>query len=230
MAYNCLLLDLDDTLLSFKASEQESIEKVFKKYNIPNTQENIDSYKKVNEELWIAFENGKIKKIVIEKTRFQKFGEVAGIAIKNPEMMNRDYVSYLSNSAIIIDGAIEFLEEIEEFTTLAIVTNGIETVQQNRLKISGIAAFADGIFTSEKLGVSKPNSQIFLLAMKSLGIETKEKVLVIGDRLNSDIKGGISAGLDTCWVNFGAETNNTTIKPKFEARDFTQLKAIILGE
>lgn len=229
MAYNCLLIDLDDTLLSFKASEKESIEKVFEKYNIPATEENVNIYQRINEELWVDFENGRIKKFVIEKTRFQKFGEAVGIVIENAEMMNRDYIYFLRDSAILIDGALEFLEEIEEIVTIAIVTNGIEAVQQNRLKLSGIAAFVDGVFTSEKVGFNKPNSQIFNIAMKSLGIETNRKVLVVGDRLNSDIKGGINAGLDTCWLNFDGVQNDTTIKPKYEARDFTQLKAIIMG-
>ncbi|MEG0092158.1 MAG: HAD-IA family hydrolase, partial [Oscillospiraceae bacterium] len=77
---------------------------------------------------------------------------------------------------------------------------------------------------------NKPNKQIFLAAIKALGIESSQKVLVVGDRLNSDIKGGINAGLDTCWVNFDGVENDTIIKPKFEARDYTQLKNIIMGE
>ena len=70
--------------------------------------------------------------------------------------------------------------------------------------------------------------QIFLAALKDLGIENNSKVLVIGDRLQSDIKGGINAGLDTCWVNFNGEENTTNIKPKYEVRDYMQLKNIIL--
>ena len=84
------------------------------------------------------------------------------------------------------------------------------------------------IYTSEKVGATKPNKQIFLAALKDLGVENTEKVLVIGDRLQSDIKGGINAGLDTCWVNFDNQINNTGIKPKFTVQDYTQLKNIIL--
>ncbi|MEG1895885.1 MAG: YjjG family noncanonical pyrimidine nucleotidase [Oscillospiraceae bacterium] len=230
MAYNCLLLDLDDTLLSFKASEDMAIRKVLEKNEIPTTQENIDTYKTVNDGLWSEFENGKIKKYIIEKIRFKKFGEAIGIDIKNSEQMNKEYIELLRDSAILMDGAIEFLEDIEEAATIAIVTNGIEAVQKNRIRLSGISAFTDGIFTSEKVGANKPNKQIFLAAIKSLGIENNQKVLVVGDRLNSDIKGGINAGLDTCWVNFDGIENDTIIKPKFEARDYTQLKNIILGE
>lgn len=228
MAYNCLLLDMDDTLLSFKESEKYALTKALEKYNIPVTEEMMDIYHEINDSLWRDLEKGKIKKHVIGKTRFQKFGETVGIEIKNPDQLNREYMTLMRESAILIDGAIEFLEDVEDYATIAIVTNGTETVQLNRLAISGIADFADGVYTSEKVGATKPNKQIFLAALKDLGIENNSKVLVIGDRLQSDIKGGISAGLDTCWVNFEGIENTTNIKPKYEVRDYMQLKNIIL--
>ncbi len=228
MAYNCLLLDVDDTLLSFKASEIDSLTKVLEKYNIPATQENIDLYHNINESLWQDLEKGKIKKHIIGKTRFQKFCDAVGAQVKNAEQMNKEFMTLMRESAILMDGAIEFLEDVEDYATIAIVTNGTDSVQQSRLKISKIAEFADGIYTSEKVGATKPNKQIFLAALKDLGVENYSKVLVVGDRLQSDIKGGINAGLDTCWVNFENEENTTNIKPKYVVRDYTELKNIIL--
>jgi len=230
MAYNCVLLDFDETLVSFRQSEAHSITKVYNKYNIPATQDNIDFYHTENEKLWRDFEKGRIKKKDIEKNRFRKVVEKFGLHNVSGEQMNRDYVNYLKNSAILFDGAIEFLEDIEDAVTIAIVTNGIEAVQQNRLKLSRVIDFADGVFTSEKSGYNKPDKRIFLNALKTLGIENYKKVLVVGDNLNSDIKGGINAGLDTCWVNFENAENTTNIKPTYTALDYTQLKTIILGE
>lgn len=228
MAYNCLLLDMDDTLLSFKDSERYALTKALEKYNIPATEENLNTYHEINDSLWQDLEKGKIKKHLIGKIRFQKFGKAIGVEIKNPDQMNKEFMAIMRESAILIDGAIEFLEDVEDYATIAIVTNGTETVQMNRLKISGIGDFADGVYTSEKVGATKPSKQIFLAALKDLGIENNSKVLVIGDRLQSDIKGGINAGLDTCWVNFNGEENTTNIKPKYEVRDYMQLKNIIL--
>ena len=230
MAYNCVLLDFDDTLVSFKESEVASITKVYNKYNVPVTEENIQFYHTENEKLWREFEKGKIKKKDIEKNRFAKVVQKFGLSNVTGEQMNRDYVNYLKNSAILIDGAIEFLEDIEDAATIAIVTNGIDRVQQNRLKLSRVIDFADGVYTSEKMGFNKPDKRIFLNALKNLGIENYKKVLVVGDNLHSDIKGGINAGLDTCWVNFTGEENTTNITPKYTVYDFTQLKTIILGE
>ena len=230
MSYNCVLLDFDDTLVSFGQSERIAITKVYNKYNIPVTEENIEYYHTENEKLWGDFEKGKIKKKDIEKTRFQKVINKFGISGVNGDQMNRDYLNYLKNSAILMDGAIEFLEDIEDYATIAIVTNGIEAVQQNRLKLSRVIDFADGVFTSEKSGYNKPDKRIFFNALKTLGVENNKKVLVVGDNLHSDIKGGINAGLDTCWVNFSGTENTTNITPTYTALDFTQLKIIILGE
>ena len=228
MAYNCLLLDVDDTLLSFKASEVESLVKVMEKYDMPVTDENIELYHQINDSLWQDLEKGKIKKHIIGKTRFQKFCKAIGVQVKNPEQLNREFMANMRESAVLIDGAIEFLQDVEDYATIAIVTNGTDSVQAGRLKISGIADYADGVYTSEKVGATKPNKQIFLAALKDLGVENHSKVLVVGDRLQSDIKGGLNAGLDTCWLNFNGEENTTNIKPKYEVRDYTQLKNIIL--
>ena len=62
MAYNCLLLDMDDTLLSFKDSERYALTKVLEKYNIPATEENLNTYHEINDSLWQDLEKGKIKK------------------------------------------------------------------------------------------------------------------------------------------------------------------------
>ena len=62
MSYNCLLLDFDDTLVSFAQSERISLTKVYNKYNIPVTEENLEYYHTENEKLWRDFEKGKIKK------------------------------------------------------------------------------------------------------------------------------------------------------------------------
>ena len=230
MSYNCVLLDFDETLVSFTESERFSLTKLYNKYNIPVTEENINFYVDANEALWREFEKGKIKKQYIEKTRFINIVEKFGLKDVTAEQLNRDYLNYLRNSAIPYDGAIEFLEDIEDFTTIAIVTNGIEHVQQSRLKLSKVSDFADGIFTSEKVGFNKPDKRIFNSALKALGIENKKKVLVVGDNLYSDIKGGINAGLDTCWVNFKGEENTSEIKPTYTVQGFEELKVIILGE
>ncbi len=230
MAYNCVLMDFDETLVSFSKSETESITRVYEKFGIPVTQDNIDYYREMSAGLWSDLEAGKIKKSYIEKNRFRIVAEHFGLKNVKPDALSREYMNCLKNSAYLFDGALEFLQDIEDAVTIAIVTNGIESIQTNRLKISGVMDYIDGVYTSEKLGYTKPDRRIYLSALKDLGVENPRKTLVVGDGLTSDIKGGLSAGLDTCWVNFAEIENTTNIKPKFTVYDYSQLEQVILGE
>ncbi len=230
MGYNCVILDFDDTLVDFKLSEEECLKKLYNKYQIEITDENLDVYRNANRQLWSDFDEGKIKKNIIEKHRFRDFIKTFGIPNVTSEQINKEYLGFLKMSSILYDGVNEFLVDIEEHVTLCILTNGIDYVQKSRFKHSGIQDFFDGFFTSDKMGVSKPDKRAFTTALKTLGIENFKTVLVVGDNLKTDIKGAINSGLDSCWFNIDNKENTTNIKPKFTARDFTELKSIILGE
>ena len=81
---------------------------------------------------------------------------------------------------------------------------------------------------SEKVGAAKPSAKLFEHAFRDLGITNKSRVLMVGDDLYADIKGGLNACLDTCWVNFGGEENKTGITPKYEVQSFEELYRIVM--
>lgn len=226
--YNCLLLDVDGTLLDFDAAEQAAFDTTMA-YFFPDIQINIDDYRNINNALWAELEQGKIKqdRLVIE--RFARL--FIKLGIKAPAaQVNEYYLAQLATNAPLIDGAIEALEELAEVATIAFVTNGIEHVQNGRLKISGIDKFADGVFISQKVGVSKPNRKIFDSAINALGITNRDKVLVVGDSLKADIKGGISAELATCWCNFNGLPLEGSFQPTHTVRGFEELLRIVMDE
>ena len=116
--------------------------------------------------------------------------------------VNDRYLSFLAGRADVYEGAHEILEELAEVATLAVVTNGVERVQRNRMAQAGLEKYFDGVFVSSKVGASKPSRKIFEAALKSLGVENRAKVLMIGDSLKADILGAKNAGLASCWCNF----------------------------
>ncbi|MCG4723087.1 HAD-IA family hydrolase, partial [Alistipes putredinis] len=69
---------------------------------------------------------------------------------------------------------------------------GLSDVQSNRIRKSSIAKYFDDIIISEEVSVSKPNSDIFKIALNNLNYNDKSKVLMVGDSLTSDIQGGIN--------------------------------------
>ena len=56
-----------------------------------------------------------------------------------------------------------------------------------------------------------------------------EDVLVIGDTLNSDIRGGIAYGVDTCWYNYYREENETTYRATYEVKNINGLRRLLLS-
>ena len=59
----------------------------------------------------------------------------------------------------------------------------------------------DGVFISDEIGFSKPDIRYFEEVCKKLGNPDKKEILVIGDSMTADIKGGYDFGLDTVLVS-----------------------------
>lgn len=56
--------------------------------------------------------------------------------------------------------------------------------------------------------VGKPNSLMMMIALKKLGVHPEETVM-IGDRMDTDIVGGLEAGLKTCLVLSGVSSRDS---------------------
>mgnify|MGYP000562127757 FL=1 len=49
------------------------------------------------------------------------------------------------------------------------------------MRESGILDFVEDVFVSEKMDSEKPNRKIFDAALRALGVENREHVLMVGD-------------------------------------------------
>jgi 4-nitrophenyl phosphatase len=80
--------------------------------------------------------------------------------------------------------------------------------------------------------VGKPDPIMFHEALRMIAVE-REQALVVGDRLETDILGGIQAGLQTALVLTGASTldelDRSTIQPDYVFPDLLSLQEEILG-
>ena len=103
-----------------------------------------------------------------------------------------------------------------------------------RLKALNVApadtrrSFMEDVFISEKLGCEKPGARIFDAALRALGVENREHVLMVGDSLTSDIQGGANAGLDTCWFNPGHAENPGKVSPTYEIASLEELYPLVM--
>ena len=228
--YYCLLFDVDGTLLDFNAAEDGALRDTLAHFSLPNTEDAVSQYHDINNALWAALEQGKVRQDKLVIQRFEKLLAAFGVQ-GNPVEINDYYLTQLSQRADTFPGAEEALEELAEVATLAVVSNGVEKVQAGRLEKSGLGRFFDGVFVSGRVGATKPARKIFDTALNTLGIENRKKVLMIGDSLKADIAGGTGAGIDTCWCNFrGAVLPVGAPQPTYTIQGYEELLRIVMEE
>ena len=118
------------------------------------------------------------------------------------------------------------LQEKGKYRLIA-VTNGTKVAQQKKLRVSGLDKIFDEVYISEDVGAEKPNREYFDFVFREAGITDPKEVLVIGDSLTSDMRGGEIAGADTCWFNPGHAVNDKGVKVTYEIDSLDRLKEIL---
>ena len=53
--------------------------------------------------------------------------------------------------------------------------------------------------------------------------EYRNRTLMVGDSLTSDMAGGVAAGVDTCWFNQHSKPNTTSLPLTHEIENLEQL-------
>ena len=222
MSYQILLFDLDDTLLDFEANETDSLNKLFQQHGYTFSEELFQIYHSVNKQLWAAYENGTIVLNDVLNSRFSKTMSILGKDVNGIEWESQ-YREHLGNGCQLIDGALELCQSLSISHRLFVVTNGVTNTQIKRLKQSGLHEYFEDIFTSQNIGFQKPSKEFFEYVMSHIKNFCIEEALMIGDSLNSDIKGGLLSGIDTCWMNRKAQKLSAEIQSTYTITSLAEL-------
>lgn len=222
MSYKILLFDLDDTLLDFEVNETDSLNKLFQQHGYTFSNELFQVYNTVNKQLWADYENGKIVLDDVLNSRFSKTMSLLGKDVDGKEWEDQ-YRELLGNGCQLIDGALELCRSLSASHRLFVVTNGITHTQIKRLKQSGLYEFFDDIFDSQSIGFQKPSKEFFDYVMNHIKDFCADDALMIGDSLNTDIKGGLLSGIDTCWINRKAQKCTAEIQSTYMITSLAEL-------
>lgn len=200
MAYSIALFDADNTLLDFTRAEHDALCECLTARGLPNDDATIARYSAINDGYWKKLERGETTRERLKVDRFADFFATMDYD-GDPAAMADDYVSALSRQSYLLDGALELIRALHGKCRLYIITNGITTVQKSRFGTCPLAPYFDACFISEEMGCAKPEKRFFDLVFDAIPDFDPAGAIVIGDSLSSDIRGGINAGLDTCWFN-----------------------------
>lgn len=222
MKYKILLFDLDDTLLDFAANEADSLNKLFQQHGYTFTDELFQLYNSVNKQLWTDYENGHIVLSEVLNSRFSKTMSKLGVSVDGTEWEDQ-YREHLGNGCQLIEGALEVCQSLYKSHRLYVVTNGVAKTQLKRMKQSGLYEYFEAIYDSQSIGFQKPAIEFFDYVMNQIEDFNKSEALIIGDSLNTDIRGGKLAGIDTCWMNSKSQKSSTEIQSTYTIRRLDEL-------
>lgn len=222
MKYDIILFDADGTLLDFSRAEDEALRESLMYMGIDPDDDMVKTYSSINEGLWKQLERGEISKDLLRRRRFALFFEHYGYDLDAGKMAAA-YEGALSQKGYLLDGAKELCDKLYGKARMFIVTNGIEFIQRGRYAKCGLEKYFEDVFISGCIGFEKPDVRYFELVEKSIPDFCKEKALIVGDSLTSDMQGGINYGIDTCWYNPRLKVGPENMNLTFTANNFEEI-------
>jgi 2-haloacid dehalogenase len=226
--YKWLLLDADGTLFDYDRAETGALLATFREMGIAAAPGYAETYRQINGQIWLDFEAGKISSQALRSERFRRLFQAVHVDA-DPHVFGERYLVHLGDQSQLIVGAEDLVRSLYGKVGLVLITNGLQDVQRSRLSQSTIARYLTDVVISEEVGAAKPDSQIFDAAFAKMGYPPKNEVLIVGDSLTSDIKGGSDYGIDTCWFNPRRLSRSLDVRIRYEIHELSALFEIVGG-
>jgi len=221
-----LFLDLDDTILDFRKAERIAIARTIRDFGVEPTDEILHRYHLINKWHWEQLELGKMTRAEVLENRFGVLFQELGVEADKTACA-RTYERNLSQGHWFLPGAEEAVEALSKKYRLFLASNGTASVQKGRMTSANLYRFFEKVFVSQEIGHNKPSPEYFEAAFSRIPGFDKDKCLMVGDSLTSDIRGGINAGIKTCWVNPEGLPCREDIRPDYEIQYLHQLEALL---
>ncbi len=230
MKYKHLFFDLDRTLWDFDKNTEKTLKELFRDFNLRNTFGDFlffkARYEYHNKKLWAAYYQDRIKKDELIYRRFYLTLKEAGLDnIVLAKEIAQDFLEFGALQTETFPNTHQSLEYLKSKNyELHIITNGFNGIQELKLKNSKLDSFFNKIITSEDAGANKPHAKIFEFAFKLTGALSTNSIM-IGDDLNTDIKGARDIGMDHVFFNPKRANHNETTT--YEIENLSELMTIL---
>lgn len=228
--YRNIFIDLDDTVWDFTGNSRIVYRTLYDKFGYSRFFESFEQYiaifERKNEELWAAYGMGDITKEELNIRRFSYPLTVAGADRPDlaGEYMN-EALAMMPTMKGLVDGAYELLTYLRGKYRLYVLSNGFRELQYRKMESAGISEFFDRVILSEDIKVHKPNAAIFHFALSATQSSFEDSVM-LGDNIETDIRGAMNAGIDQIYFNrWGLE--HLPFRPTFTVSSLTEVKKIL---
>ncbi len=225
--FDTILWDVDQTLLDFKKSEDYAVRYCFRKFGKEASDETVSIYSRINEGFWKRIEKGEINRKDALVQRFEQLFQQIGEQDMDAGAFQKEYAEALGSVYYYLDDSYELVKKLRGKYRQYLVTNGVTLTQMKKLRLSGFDQLTDGIFVSEQIEIPKPHKDFFEKCFSMIPGFCKEKAVIVGDSLSSDMRGGNNAGIATCWYNPAGLKNLSDVKIDYEIRNLNEIWDIL---
>ena len=206
--YKDLFVDFDDTLYDTHGNSVIALKETFEAYHLEryfdDPQVFYDAYWEANIDLWGRYSKGEITRDYLIVERFSRPLSMSKELEVTEQLcleMSDRFLDYCSTKPGVVEGAHELMRYLrEKGYRMHMTSNGFHEVQYKKLAACGLRDYFDTIVLSEDAGANKPSQAFFEYAFKQTGAD-QVSTLMIGDNMQTDIKGAMDAGIDTLLFN-----------------------------
>ena len=228
-----ILFDLDDTILSFATLADAAWKHVVDSYVpqlpgvtadalLPVVLERRDWY-------WSDPERHRRGRLGIDDAYGEIVRQAFGlIGVAAPEVAGRmaeEYGVVRGKGIRPFPGAVDTLTALgDRGVKLALVTNGDRKTQRGKIDDHDLERFFDCIVVEGEFGIGKPNDEVYVYAMETLGVGPNETWMV-GDNFEWEVVAPKRLGLTAIWVDSRAEglPASPSVMPDRIIRSITEL-------
>ncbi|RHW36603.1 HAD family hydrolase [Lysinibacillus yapensis] len=143
------------------------------------------------------------------------------------EELGERFVEERKKSPYVYDDTYAVLDALKGNYKLILLTNGAPSLQRLKLEITPeIPAYFNHVIISGDFGKGKPDASLFRYMMDQAGF-TAEQGIMVGDNLNTDIKGSAAVGMKNVWINREGKKNDSEITPTYEVTSLTEFLDLV---
>ena len=233
MKYKDLFIDFDDTLYDTYGNAVIALGETYEAFGLAkyfaNPKDFYDAYWQANIDLWTQYSKGEITRDYLIVERFRRplsVGQGLDVTEAYCREMSDRFLDFCASKPGVVDGAHELMDYLKrKGYRMHMCSNGFHEVQYKKLNACGLKDYFDTIILSEDAGVNKPSPLFFDYALQRSGAQ-RDTTLMIGDNLQTDIMGAMSAGLDTLFFNRYPEHEKTK-EPTFVVTSLRDIMKIL---
>ncbi|WP_274365297.1 HAD family hydrolase [Paenibacillus thermotolerans] len=210
MLPKALLLDLDDTIISF--DHGVDLDRCWKEacskhlhVQDANIEHVVSLIKSQATWFWSDPERHRIGRMDLDRARIS----IVAKALEDAKLDHRaaaeriatEYGMMRDEAVSLYPGAVEALHYFRDAgMKLALITNGSSRAQRKKIERFGLAPLFDCIIIEEEFGAGKPAPEVYIHALEQLGVRADE-AWMIGDRYEWEVAAPQKLGIKGVWVN-----------------------------